>query len=177
MNAWTSYFLAGIDYFNMVSSFEGSIQSCWPLLPCFRNMVSWTSNLRFSRLTPSRCSTHCCIIFSTIARCSLSVLPLQMGISSRYQLHRSICLNIVSIISWNYVGTLVRPLGITAYTKCPCLVPKVIFHSSYAAIPMKLYPFLRSNRINHFLTHALSRNIRMSGSGYMLGIIPHCKDL
>ena len=77
----------------------------------------------------------------------------------------------VSIISWNEAGALVNPNGITVYSKDPWYMWKAVFHSSPSAILMRLYPFLRSNLVNHFPPLVLSKSSLMSGKGYLLGMV------
>ena len=161
----------------MVSSFEGSILISCLLMTCIKNIVSLTWNSYLRRLTASLCSTHCCGAFLTIAWCSASVSPPWMRISSSYQIYPSIPFKIVFNISWNDAGVLVKPNGITVYSKSPCLVWKAIFHSSPAAILIRFYLFFRSNLVNHFSALVLSSNSRMSCRGYLLGIVSQFRAL
>ena len=77
-------------------------------------------------------------------------------------------LKIVCMISWNDAEVLVRPNGITVYSKSPGLVRKSVFYSASAVIHIRLYQFFSSNLINHFPPLVLSSNSLMSGSGYLL---------
>jgi len=86
-------------------------------------------------------------------------------------MHPSKSLKIVSIISRNVAGALVNPNGITVYSNKPFLVQKAVFHSSPAVIRIRLYPFFRSNLVNHFPPRVLSGSSLMSGRVYLLGIV------
>ena len=86
-------------------------------------------------------------------------------------------LKIVSIICWNDTGALVKPNGITVYSKSSCLVQKAVFYLSPAAILITLYPFFGSNIVNHFLSLVLSSNSLISGRGYLFGIVRRFRAL
>ena len=86
-------------------------------------------------------------------------------------------LTIVSIISEHYAGELVRPNGIKVYWKSLCLVWKIVFHLSSAAILITLCLFFKSNLVNHFLTLGLSTNLLISDRGYLLGIMRQFRTL
>ena len=60
--------------------------------------------------------------------------------------------------------------SITVYSKSPCLVRKAVFYSSPVAILIRLYPFFRSNLVNHYPPLVLSSSSLMSGKGYLFGI-------
>ena len=66
---------------------------------------------------------------------------------------------------------LVKANGITVYLKSSCLVQKAVFHSSPAAILIRLYPFFMYHLVNHFLLLVFSSSSRMSGRGYLLDIV------
>ena len=146
-------------------------------MTCSKNIVSWIWNLLLRRLTASPCLTHCCSTVSTITWCSALVLLPQMRILLKYQMHPSISLKIVSIISWNNTWAFVRPNDITVYLKSPYLVQKAVFHSSPAAILMRLYLFFGSHLVNHFPLLVLSSSSLMSGRGYLLDIVRRFRAL
>ena len=71
----------------------------------------------------------------------------------------------------NDTGVLVRPNGITVYSKSPCLVWKAVFHSSPTAILIRLYPFFMSKLVNHFVPLVLLSSSLMSGRRYLFTIV------
>ena len=61
--------------------------------------------------------------------------------------------------------------GITVCRKSPCLIRKAVFHWSPAAIFLRLYPFFRSNLLNHFPPYILFSKSLISGSGFFFGFV------
>ena len=86
-------------------------------------------------------------------------------------------LNIISTISYNNPGALVRPNSITVYSKSSCLVQKAVFHSCPATILIRLQAYFRSNLVNHLPPLVLSSSALMSGRGYLFGIVRRFRDL
>ena len=140
-NSFTCFFFIRMGQLDMLSSLERSILTSQPLITCTENMVFLIWKLLLSRFTTSPCSTQCCTTVSTMAWPTASVLPSQITISSKYPIHYFMYLKIVSIITWNDGGALVRLNGNLVYWKRPCIARKAFFHLSPSVILIRLCLF------------------------------------
>ena len=72
--------------------------------------------------------------------------------------------NISFAMCWKSVGTLVRPNGITVYSKCLYRVQKVVFHSSPGRIRTRLYVPHKSIFVKNFAPLTCSKRLEIMGS-------------